>query len=64
MTISELIEELEKIKEKHGDIDVEYQYNDEGYTLLGSSDISEVYVEKRASPSFIAFENSESFGFR
>lgn len=47
MTISELIEELEKIKEKHGDIDVEYQYNDEGYTLLGSSDISEVYVETR-----------------
>lgn len=43
MTISELIEELEKIKEKHGDIDVEYQ----GYTLLDSSDISEVYVETR-----------------
>lgn len=47
MTISELIEELEKIKEKHGDIDVEYQYNDEGYMLLGSSDISDVYVETR-----------------
>lgn len=47
MKISELITELENIKEKHGDIDVEYQYNDEGYTLLGSSDISEVYVETR-----------------
>lgn len=47
MTISELIEELEKIKEKHGDIDVEYQYNDEGYMLSGSSDISGVYVETR-----------------
>lgn len=47
MTISELIEELEKIKEKHGDIDVEYQYNDDGYMLSGSSDISGVYVETR-----------------
>lgn len=47
MTISELIEELEKIKEKHGDIDVEYQYNDDGYMLFGSSYISGVYVETR-----------------
>lgn len=47
MTISELIEELEKIKEKHGDIDVEYQYNDDGCMLSGSSDISGVYVETR-----------------
>lgn len=39
MKISELITELENIKEKHGDIDVEYQYNDDGYMLSGSSDL-------------------------
>nr|DAY72124.1 MAG TPA: hypothetical protein [Caudoviricetes sp.] len=45
MTISELIAELEKIKAKHGDIEVEYTYNDDGYILSGSESVDEVYVE-------------------
>lgn len=45
MTISELITELEKIKAKHGDIEVEYTYNDDGYILSGSESVDEVDVE-------------------
>lgn len=45
MKISELITELEKIKAKHGDIEVEYTYNDDGYILSGSESVDEVYVE-------------------
>lgn len=45
MKISELIAELEKIKAKHGDIEVEYTYNDAGYILSGSESVDEVYVE-------------------
>lgn len=45
MKISELITELENIKEKHGDIEVEYTYNDDGYILSGSESVDEVYVE-------------------
>lgn len=35
MTISELIELLQEIMEKEGDIDVAYVYNDDGYILNG-----------------------------
>jgi hypothetical protein len=45
MTISELFAELEKIKAKHGDIEVEYTYNDDGYILPGSESVDEVYIE-------------------
>ena len=47
MTIDELIAELNKIKKLHGNIDVEYTYNDEGYVLDGSEFISDVDVETR-----------------
>lgn len=33
MTITELIERLEEIRDKHGDLDVEYAYNDWGDDL-------------------------------
>lgn len=33
MTITELIERLEEIRDKHGDLDVEYTYNDCGDDL-------------------------------
>lgn len=45
MKISELIAELEKIKAKHGDIEVEYTYNYDGHILSGSESVDEVYVE-------------------
>lgn len=45
MTISELIAKLEEIRGKHGDIEVGYTYNDEGYILSGSESVDEVYVE-------------------
>lgn len=45
MKISELITELENIKEKHGDIEVEYTNNDDGYILSGSESVDEVYIE-------------------
>lgn len=45
MTISELICQLEAIKKEHGDLEVEYSYNDCGYILTGSSYISEIVVE-------------------
>lgn len=45
MTISELIEKLEEVKKEHGDIEVEYSYNDGGYFLGGSSDITYYEIE-------------------
>ena len=35
MTISELIELLQEIMEKEGDIEVAYTYNDGGYPMMG-----------------------------
>ena len=35
MTISELIELLQEIMEKEGDLGVAYVYNDGGYPLMG-----------------------------
>lgn len=35
MTISELIELLQEIMEKEGDIGVAYVYNDGGYPMMG-----------------------------
>lgn len=45
MTISELIAKLEEIRGKHGDIEVCYTYNDEGYILAGSQFVDDVCVE-------------------
>lgn len=45
MTISELIAKLEEIRGKHGDIEVGYTYNDEGYILAGSQIVDDVCVE-------------------
>lgn len=38
MTIEELIAELEKIKEEHGNIEVRVQYRDEGGDYCGTDD--------------------------
>ena len=45
MTISELIEQLEKIKKEHGDIDVEYEHNDGMYLLDTSSAITDYRID-------------------
>lgn len=45
MTISELIKKLEKAKKEHGDINVEYQYNDCGYMYGGSSLITDCEIK-------------------
>lgn len=44
MTISELIELLQEIMEKEGDIDVAYTYNDDGYILNGEAYVCGVEV--------------------
>lgn len=44
MTISELIELLQEIMEKEGDIDVAYTYNDDGYFLNGEAYVCGVEV--------------------
>lgn len=44
MTISELIELLQEIMEKEGDIDVAYTYNDGGYFLNGEEYVCGVEV--------------------
>lgn len=44
MTISELIELLQEIMEKEGDIDVAYVYNDDGYILNGEAWVCGVEV--------------------
>ena len=45
MKVSELIAELEAVKAEHGDIEIEYSYNDAGYYLDGSSEIHQIEVE-------------------
>lgn len=45
MTISALIAKLEVIRGRHGDIEVGYTYNDQGYILAGSEVVDEVCVE-------------------
>lgn len=44
MTISELIELLQEIMEKEGDINVAYTYNDDGYFLNGEAYVCGVEV--------------------
>lgn len=44
MTISELIELLQEIKEKEGDIGVAYIYNDGGYPMMGEEYVGGVEV--------------------
>lgn len=44
MTISELIEKLEKAKKEHGDIDVEYECTDGIYFLDTSSAITDYKI--------------------
>lgn len=46
MKASELIEKLKELVEEHGDLDVEYTYNDEGYVLSGSTYVDDVVVEE------------------
>ena len=41
MTISELIELLQEIMEKEGDIGVAYTYNDGGYPMMGEEYVGE-----------------------
>ena len=47
MTISELIEILEKIKEENGDLIVTYAYNDCGYVLQGEEVVTEFEIETK-----------------
>ena len=49
MTIRELIELLQEIMEKEGDIEVAYTYNDNGYLLNGEAWVCG--VEVRLTPS-------------
>lgn len=44
MTISELIELLQEIMEKEGDIAVAYTYNDGGYPMMGEEFVGGVEV--------------------
>lgn len=44
MTISELIELLQEIKEKEGNLDVAYVYNDGGYPMMGEEYVGGVEV--------------------
>lgn len=44
MTISELIELLQEIMEKEGDIGVAYVYNDGGYPMMGEEYVGGVEV--------------------
>ena len=46
MTIEELITELEKIKEEHGNIEVKVQYRDDGGFYCGSDEEILLSVEK------------------
>ena len=46
MSIEELIAELEKIKEEHGNIEVKIQYRDDGDFYCGSDDEILLYVEQ------------------
>ena len=44
MKISELTEKLERLKEQHGDIEVEFQHCDAGGDYPGSEEIHDVQV--------------------
>lgn len=46
MTISELIELLQEIMEKEGDIEVAYTYNDNGYFLSGEAGVCNIEVRQ------------------
>lgn len=46
MTIEELIAELEKIKEEHGNIEVKIQYRDDGGAYCGYDDDVLLSVEQ------------------
>lgn len=45
MTIEELIKELEKIKEEHGNIEVRAQYRDDGGYYLGNDTNIELAID-------------------
>lgn len=47
MTIDELIAELEKIKEEHGNIEVKIQYRDDCGVCCGYDDQILLYVEQQ-----------------
>ena len=51
MVISELIEELERLKDLHGDMEVEFQHCDDGGTYPGSEEIHNIDVEVRSITS-------------
>ncbi len=44
MKISELAEKLERLKEQHGDIEVEFQHCDSGGDYLGSEEIHDLRI--------------------
>lgn len=45
MKIEDLIRELEKIQKKHGNIEVQVQYRDDGGDYYGTDEVR-LYVEK------------------
>lgn len=45
MNIEELIAELEKIKEEHGNIEVRVQYRDDGGDYCGSDSIIKLEID-------------------
>lgn len=56
MTISELIELLQEIMEKEGDIEVKYSYNTQGIRLRGESDIALVVVRRKPRGKFVEIQ--------
>lgn len=54
MTIEELIAELEKIKEEHGNIEVRVQYRDDSGYYCGYDDDLEPAVECDTDGEFVA----------
>lgn len=54
MTIEELIAELEKIKEEHGNIEVKIQYRDDCGTYCGYDEFFEPTVENSMDGEFVA----------
>ena len=54
MTIEELIAELEKIKEEHGNIEVRIQYRDDGGAYCGYDEFFEPTVEYDMDGEFVA----------
>lgn len=51
MVISELIEELARLKDLHGDMEVEFQHCDNGGIYPGSEEIHDIDVEIRTITS-------------